>query len=447
MLQLAICVSAAFLAEPAKKPISFQRDIAPIFVESCVACHNPRVKKGKYDMSRFDLLVKGGGKGAALVAGKSAESLLALMMHGDEEPTMPKDADLLSAEVVAKVDQWIDEGAKFDGPDVAVDIRELIKSSRPSTATADYTRPAPITALAFSPDGKTLAAAGFREVVLWNPADGKLIRRIPTLSERIHALDFSPDGKMLLIAGGTPGKVGEATMVDPATGNKIRELLKAEDVVFAGGFSPDGKYVAAGGADRQFRLWESATGKEYAKVENHADWVLALAFSADGKKLFSASRDKSAKVWDVASKEPILTFSGAVDGVYGVAATADGKGAISAGADNHIRYWKPEGDAPQTKVVPAHANGILVLKLTKSGKWLFTGGGDNAVRAWNPADGAAGTVYGGHADWVYSLAIRPDEAVIAAGAWDGTIRLWDVASGKEILKFVALPSQALAKAK
>lgn len=446
-----LCITAA-QAEKFKEKgapaggVSFVKEVAPIFVDSCIACHNPKVKKGKYDMSRFELLLKGGSKGAAVVPGKSAESLLSLLMHGDDEPVMPKDADLLPKDVLTKVDQWIDEGARFDGPDVAVDLRDLVPK-KDSVARLDYTRPPPIAALAFSPEGNALAVGGYHEVTFWAPTTGKLLGRLPTGAERIHALEYSRDGKLLLEAGGTPGRTGEVVLWDLASKRPARELLKAEDVVFAATFSPDNKQVAAGGADRLFRIWDVASGKELFKIENHADWILALAFTADGKRIFSASRDKSTKIWDQSTMEPVLTFAGHTDGVYGVAVSPDGKAAVSVGADNHVRFWTPDGEAPQVRATSAHANTIFAVRFAPSGAKLFTAGGDNAVRSWNAADGAAGPVYSGHADWVYSIAIGPGEKLLAAGAWDGAVKVWDLASGKEVASFVAAPSAALAEAK
>jgi WD40 repeat protein len=431
----------------APKPISFKSEIAPIMVESCIACHNQKVKKGKYDMSTFAALMKGGGKGAPVIAGKSAESLLALMMHGDEEPAMPKDADLLPKTVVEKIDLWIDQGAKYDGPSPTTDLRELLPKKEMASAAKDYTRPTPISAIAFRPDGKELAVAGYHEVSFWNPADGALLRRMPTKSERIHALEYSPDGKTLLYAGGTPGTLGQAVLVDVATLKPVREFFNGEDVVFAAAFSPDGSQAAAGGADRMFRVWNVADGKEIHKVENHADWVLGLTFAADGKRLYSAARDKSTKVYDLVAKEPLLTFSGHTDGVYGVGISPDGKTAVSTGADNQLRYWTPSGDAPQVRAVPAHANTAFALRFSKSGKVLLTAGGDNLVKLWNPADGALAKTLEGHADWVYSLALSADEKLAAAGAWDGKVKIWDLGTGKVVVDFLAVPSAALAKAK
>lgn len=431
----------------AEKPaaVSFKSEIARIFVDNCVACHNPKTKKGKYDMSTIGALLAGGSKGAAVVPGKPDESLLSLMMHGDEEPAMPKDADLLGAEVLDRVDLWIEQGATFDGPDEAIDLRELAPPKEGAAALTDYTTPTPTTALAFSPDKSVLAAAGYHEITFWSPASGQLLRRQPTKGERIHALDYSPDGKLLVHAGGTPGRLGEVVVSDAASGAAVKELFAGPDVVFAAAFSPDGTQVAAGGTDRLFRVWDLASGNELHKVENHADWILALAFSPDGKRIFTGSRDKSAKIWDQTTKEPILTFPAHTDGVFGIGVSPDGSFAVSTGADRQLRFWKTEGDGAQIRAAPAHDNTVHALKFPKSGKLIFTAGADKRLRAWNPADGALVRSYEGHDDWIYAIAVSADEAWVATGAWDGEVRVWDIASGNIVAQFAAIPTLAMAK--
>lgn len=429
-----------------ESPISFKNDIAPIFVDNCYACHNSRTKKGKYDMSSYQAIFAGGGKGDAIVVGKPDESLLSLMMHGDEEPAMPKDAELLDSATLAKVDLWIQQGAQFDGPDAAMDLKQLSPMRNAKPIPTDYTNPTPITALAFHPDKKTLAAAGYHEITLWDPATGVLLRRIPTKSERIHALDFSPDGKTLVHAGGTPGTFGEVVIWDAESGAVVKELFEAGDVVFAACFSPDGNQIAAGGTDRLFRIWDFASGEELHKVENHADWILAISFSPDGKRVYTASRDKSAKIWDQSTKEPILTFPAHTDGVYGIGVSADGTFAVSTGADRQLRFWKTDGDGAQIRAVGAHDNTVHALRIPKSGKLIYTAGADRRLRAWNPADGALVRSFEGHQDWVYAIAVSADDTWVASGSWDGEVRVWDAATGNGVGTFSAIPTVAIAKA-
>lgn len=431
--------------EAPEPQISFTKDIVPIFVESCYACHNQKTKKGKYDMSSYKAIMEGGGKGAAIKPGDPYESTLVLMMYGDEIPTMPKDADLLDEAVVAKVDLWVKQGAKFDGPDPALDLRELLPKKETSPAPTDYSLPTPTTALAFAPDGKTLAAAGYHEITFWNPENGGLLSRLPTQSERIHEIQYSSDGKYLLHAGGTPGQLGEVIVWDLESHKPFRELLKSEDIVYAASFSPDGKQVAAGGTDRIFRIWNLDDGKLLHSVENHADWILDIAFTPDGKRIVTASRDKSVKVWDQTTKEPILTFPSHTDGVYAVTVSPDGKTAASTGADGSMRFWNTDGDGKQIRTVSAHTGTSHAVAFSKDGKAIFTAGSDKLVKQWDE-NGKQVRAMQGHTDWAYSLAQSSDGKRLATGSWNGEIYIWNLEDGKPLQSFIAVPSQAVAKA-
>ena len=96
-----------------KKPVSYQKDIQPIFKESCVSCHKPDKKKGKLDMSTYADLKKGGKKGQPWKDGDPDKSLLIELIKGDK-PEMPEDGDPLKPEQVALIARWIKEGAKDD---------------------------------------------------------------------------------------------------------------------------------------------------------------------------------------------------------------------------------------------------------------------------------------------------------------------------------------------
>ncbi len=147
-----------------------------------------------------------------------------------------------------------------------------------------YRVPIPVTALAFSPDGKLLASSGYHEILLWNPDDGKLIRRISNVAERVYDLKFSTDGKTIAVAAGTPAQIGELKLFSVDDGKLLGDFGISDDAFFAVAWSPDGKRLASAGADRTIRVFDIATGKEELSIEDHADWVMGLAFSPDGTR-------------------------------------------------------------------------------------------------------------------------------------------------------------------
>jgi len=436
--------AAAPGAAAAAGPVSFMKDIAPIFVQNCIACHNPKKSESKYTMTTFAQLAKGGqqGDGVNLEPGDPDASFLVELIRPDGSPRMPYKQDPLPADKVALIERWVKEGAKYDGGDTKEDWPTVLRRSTPVVIPEAYPTTVAITALAFSPDNSAVAASGFHEITLWKSADGTLDRRLNGLAERVYEVAYSPDGKWMATASGDPGQFGSVKLwlAEPNGGGKpVRDLLESNDCVFAVAFSPDSKLLAAAGADRAIRVWDVESGKELALIEDHADWILDVAFSPDGKRLVSASRDKTSKVFDVEKKESLVTFPGHGQTVYTAAFHPDGKRVFSGGEDNLIRIWGPDNDGKQSGQIGGFGGPVFRLQFTPDGKELLACGPDKAVRVFNAANNAAVRSLAGHTDWIYSFAISPDGKTVASGSWDGEVRFWNLADGKPGKTIVAAP--------
>jgi WD40 repeat protein len=429
---------------PASSNVSFMKQVAPILVRNCIACHNARKSESKYTMTTFAQLAKGGanGEGITLEPGKPEESYLVELIAEDAEPRMPYKQDPLPAADRKLIETWVAEGAKYDGNDPAEDWPALLHKLQPVTVPEAYRVPVPITALGFSPDGAEIMAAGYHEITAWKSADGALGHRLPGLAERIYDIATSPDGKYFATASGDPGQYGIAKLwiAEPGGGGKaVRDLVESSDAIFAVAFSPDSQKVATAGADRAIRVFEVATGKLLVTIEDHADWILDIAFSPDGTRLASASRDKTAKVFDVVKKESLVTFPGHAQSVNAVVFGPDGKSVYSAGADNQIRIWNPDDEAKQSKAIGGFGGEVFRLQLSPDGKTLAAAGADKMARLIKVENGSVTHTLKGHNDWIYSLAIDPKGATLASGSYDGEVRLWTIADGKEARTILAAP--------
>ncbi len=352
---------------------------------------------------------------------------------------MPKEGDPLSPDQIALVKRWIEAGAKFDGPDPKATLASIVpKLPHPDPPQA-YRLPVPITALAFSPNGQELAAGGYHEITIWNPANGTLLRRIKNVPQRVLALAYSPDGSMLAMAGGLPGASGEATIYDPATGAIKQNLGAMSDVCFGVAFDPAGKRLAACSADRSIRIYDLATGKEVKLIEDHADWVVAVAWNHDGTRLASASRDKTSKVFDAATGESLATYPGHNDSVFGVAFAPDGSHVFTAGRDKKIHVWKT-ADAAKVAEIGGFAG--EVYQVVVSGGQIFACSFDKTARQFAAGDHKHVRNYEGHADAVFSLAYHDASKRLATGGYDGEVRIWNVADGKTVSSLKAAPGYA-----
>jgi hypothetical protein len=450
-----------------KKAVSFINDVAPIFKESCFACHDAKKRNGKLDMTTFEKLREGGANGDPIVEGKADESELYTLLVTHERRRMPP-RDKGEAVAPAKAEliaRWINEGAKLD-PDIdpkADLIKELRVRWRPPVPPLAYKFPVIINAMTFTPDDKQLVIGGHHELTVWDIETGKLVKRIRTRAERAYALAFAPDGK-LVMAGGRPGQEGDVRVFDlnapPAQvvdgvamlngvddpKVMLKQLVDTEDSMLCLAISPDGRRLAASGCDRIVRVWDISQGVVQARleqtIENHADWVFALAFSGDGKLLASAGRDKTAKVWDLESKESILTFPDHQAPVYGVTLSADGKLGTSAGADRNLRRWNAVNQAKQVKAIGGHGDEIFRLVAHPKQPLLVTASADKTVRLWDANSGNNLKTLQGLNDHVYAAAISANGQLVAGGGYDGEVRVWNVADGKVIRAFNASPGYA-----
>ncbi|MBN9120431.1 MAG: WD40 repeat domain-containing protein [Planctomycetes bacterium] len=193
-----------------------------------------------------------------------------------------------------------------------------------------------IYALAFSPDGKTLATAGYDRVIhLWDVPDfegparaAEKAPRAPRLtlkdhSDAVYGLAFHPDGKLL-----ASGSADRAVKVwDAATGKRLYTLSDPTDWVYAVAWSPDKKHLAAAGVDRSVRVWaaDGDGGKLVGTAFAHEKPVWRLAYAPDGRTLYTVGEDRVVKAWDALKLTESKVYDSQPDAVLDFALAPDGR--------------------------------------------------------------------------------------------------------------------------
>jgi len=431
--------SCAASTVQAEDPVSFTKQIAPLFVKSCQACHGPQNPKGGYQLFTFERLMQPGESSLAPVKAGSIDDsyLVDLLTETDADVRMPKDGDPLPPEQIALIRRWVAEGAKFDGPDAKASLSSIIPKLAHPEPPEVYRVPMPVTAVAFRPDGQELAVGGYHEITIWNPQDGTVLRRIKNVAERTYGLTYSPDGSLLAAASGTPGEAGEVRLYNPNDGSLVKDLCSMSDVAFGVAFTSDGKRLAACGADRSVRVFDVASGKEELTIEDHADWVLAVAWSHDNRYLATASRDKTAKIFDALTGQSQITYPNHSAPVYGVAWSQDDKQVLTSGNDRRVQIWNP---ADGKKGVEVGGYGSDVFQVAVFGNQMFTASGDKSARLHDLSkSNQLSKTFAGHTDFIYTLSYNPATKLLATGAYDGEVRVWNTEDGKERLRFKAAP--------
>jgi WD40 repeat protein/mono/diheme cytochrome c family protein len=438
----AVALAAAPLAASAQeKPVSYFKDVRPIFVSSCNACHKPEKTKGELDMTAHANLLKGGKHGAGVVPGDPKKSKLVEMISGPE-PEMPDDGDPLKPEQVRLIERWVREGAIDDTP----------KAGTLKVETPKYLAPPVVTTMAFSPDGSMLAVNGYHEVVL-HKADGsgivgRLIGEVP----RVESLAFNADGSRLAVAGGAPAEFGQVQVWDPKTQKVDKVYQFSTDSLFGVSFAPDGKSVAFGGADKVVRRVNLEDGKVLLDFRAHADWVLGTAFTTDGKHLVTGGRDKAIKYVDLANQQFIDDVNNPLEQVIAFARHPK-EDQIAYGGDlGTPRMYKISDnqgrtagrrDTNLTQTWERQPGPASAVAFSPDGERLAVGT-TGEVRVYGVKDPKRQLAMTGIAGPVFALTWSPDSKVLAAAGFDGKIRLFETTKGELVKEFSPVPLEGTA---
>jgi len=469
-------------------PVSYWKQVRPIFQANCQGCHQPAKNKGGYVMTDFTRLLAGGDSGdLAIVPGQpDAGTLLHAITPQDGEADMPKDKAPLQPDDRALIAKWIAEGARDDTPKNAV---QRIDAEHPPV----YQRPPVVTSLDYSPDGRLLAVAGFHEVLLHHADGSGIVARLVGLSDRIESVRFSPDGRLLAVSGGLPARMGEVQIWDVEKHGLLLSVPIGYDTVHGVSWSPDGRLVAFGCPDNNVRAVAAETGELVLQQGSHNDWVLDTVFSRDGTHIISVGRDMSTKLTEVETQRFIDNITsitpGALRGGLQAVARRPGRDEVLIGGADGVpqvyqvfrKTTRRIGDnANLLRKFPPMEGRIFAVAYSGDGKLIaaassfngrgavnvYTGEFDStipelllkayagkiasaytaeekaAIEAFTTAEVklvATTKITGG----VYALAFHPDGRSLAAAGEDGRVRLIGAADGRVLKEFVPVPVGAV----
>ena len=277
--------------------------------------------------------------------------------------------------------------------------------------------------VAFSPDGRYLASAGWDGTIKqWEVATG---REIGTFNgpKPAYSVAFSPDGHLI-----ASGSTGQAVVWEVATGKilyTVSGVTYTEAPVTGTAFSSDGRYLATASWDKKVRLWEITTGRYIRTLQGHTGEVYAIAFSPDGESLASAAGDRTVILWTVDSGRAIRTLHGHTGVVHTVAFSPDGKTLASGAWDNTIRLWDTSS-GKELRTLLGHGGYVWEVAFSPDGEWIASASCDRTAKLWETATGLELYTFSGHTDEVRSVAFSSNGRYLATGSWDSTIKLWEI---------------------
>jgi WD40 repeat protein len=340
-----------------------------------------------------------------------------------------------------------------------------------------------VVALAFAPDGKRLASCAWDNTVRqWDVATGqpRTLAKGAVKGSAFQTLTYSADGQNLACAYGEWKKFGEAKVFDTASGEERACLRGLKDTIGALGFTADGQTIVTAGRDGTVRRWDAGTGQQRDIKVREPDLNRLVALTPDGRTIAVGSGFK-VKVFDTATGQELrsldlnnrTTFK---NYMASIALSWDGQRLVSGNGDGSIALFE---QPLERATLRGHHGTVYAAAFTRDGQTLITGSsgstdllGSYEVKFWEPGSGnekrtlpltggtfalaasptadmlAVGTALGpiqlrvlhsaellrqleGHASQVRALAFASDGRTLASGGADNTVRLWDVATGKE----------------
>lgn len=298
-----------------------------------------------------------------------------------------------------------------------------------------------VSAVAWSPDG-SVAAVGTTggRLRTWHPAEPAATTRVDLRPHEAAIWDvcFSPDGRLLASAS-TDGTV---RIQSSATGALVHQLGGHDAAVYAAAFSPDGSSLATAARDRTLRLWNTDDWTERATLRGHQGTVYSVRYAADGERLVSASQDGTVRIWSLPKGAETLRIEPGGQRVFRAAFSDDGRRVAAAGEDGSATVWDASTGVELARL--RHPTRVNAIAFLDDGGTLATASGDGLLRCWDLAAGKEVSQRLGHADAIWSLAVRPLDAATITGSADGTVRFWDLDGDADPVVRLAGRGQALA---
>ncbi|MFF2805670.1 hypothetical protein ACFVT2_00545 [Streptomyces sp. NPDC058000] len=310
---------------------------------------------------------------------------------------------------------------------------------------------------AFRPDGRVLAtAARDQKVRLWNVESPKRPVALggPFQSGKggnVYALAFSPDGHTLAVRTGNPSPAVQLwNVTDPARPVPYGPPL-ALPIRFAGpdtvAFSPDGRTLATAYDDFTVQLWSVSDPSRPRRLgpllTGHKGYVNSLVFSPDGRTLASGSADDAIRLWNTTDPAHVTLLgkplAGHLGPVNALTFSPDGRTLASGSDDDTVRLWNTTDPRKATRLgspLTGHTEAVVSLTFSKDGHTLASGGNDNTVRFWNVASPSRAAPIGQstspNAKTGNFLSFSPQSHLLGVSSGAGTVRLWNLDTDEAI---------------
>lgn len=276
-------------------------------------------------------------------------------------------------------------------------------------------------------------------LAVWDLETGKHLRTLAGHRDPVMGVAIHPDGRRVLSAS----MDGSVKVWALATGEEIRSLRGHEGGVWSVAVNRDGRWALSASADRTLRVWDLDSYQGGLSLAGHTRDVVAVTWTGF-ERAISGSLDGSLVVWDVERGREIATLDGHTGGVIAVSVSPDGLRAVSGSKDTTAKVWDLAGvfkASPRDRAAPvlpgltASKAGLHHVAVSVTGAWAGAVAGDGSLHVWDLAEGRVRRSFRGYADAepgkkeIREVRISEDGRALVTSSYDGTVALWDVASG------------------
>ncbi|PSB02996.1 WD40 repeat domain-containing protein [Merismopedia glauca] len=278
----------------------------------------------------------------------------------------------------------------------------------------------------FSPDGHLIASAGNedRTLRIWEVETGECRHILVNPGGSVLTCTFHPTEA--IVATGN----GDCTtkLWDAGTGECLQTLVGQSNQIWSIAFSPDGKILATGDAGGTIKLWRVETGECYATATGHIGIIYNLDISPNGETIASAGSDSTARVWSLDTGQCLRALLGHTNSVFTLGFNPLNQTLVTGSFDRTVKFWDYQtGQCLNTW--RGYSNGVCAIAILPNST-LASGYHDGLIRLWNLKTGTCIQTLAGHEDFVWTVAASPDGQFLATSGEDRLIKIWDLATGE-----------------